>query len=211
MQQGSPEWHAVRCGKVTASRVHDIVAVTRSGGYTAGRKNYLTELVWERLTGEPAEQYVTAAMAHGSEMEPQARFAYALERGVEVVEVGFIEHPTIPLVGASPDGLVGADGLIEIKVPNGAQHLDMLLGDKIEPKYITQMQAQMMCTGRAWVDFVSYHHNLKLPSKMQLNIRRVERDAVMITKMELEITQFLIDLDATVDLLRKRYMQDQAA
>ena len=167
MQQGSEEWKQARCGRVTASRVHDIVAVTRSGGYTTGRKNYLTELVWERLTGEPAEQYVTAAMAHGSEMEPQARFAYALERGVEVVEVGFIEHPTIAMVGASPDGLVGADGLIEIKVPNGAQHLDMLLGDKIEPKYITQMQAQMMCTGRAWVDFVSYHHNLNLPPKMQ--------------------------------------------
>jgi len=205
MIQGSDEWLQARIGKVTASRVHDIIATTRSGGYTAGRKNYMAELVWERLTGELTEHYVSPAMILGSEKEPKARFAYTLERGVEVEQVGFITHPTIPNAGASPDGLVG-DGLIEIKVPNGAQHLSMLLGDKIDPPYISQMMWQMACLpDRKWCDFVSYHDNAKLSPKAQLNIRRLKRDDTLIAKMELEVTQFLIDLDATVDLVRKRY------
>ena len=155
MIQGSEEWLRARVGKVTASRVHDIVATTKSGGFTAGRKNYLAELVTERLTGEPAPKYQNGAMAYGIETEPEARAAYAFQADVDIEEVGFVEHPTIANAGCSPDGLVGGDGLIEIKCPNTATHLEILLTGKIDVEYIDQMQFQMACTGRKWCDFVS--------------------------------------------------------
>lgn len=206
MIQGSPEWLAIRCGRVTASRVRDVVATTKSGGYGAGRKNYMAELIGERLTGTPAEQYVSAAMAEGSRREPAARFNYALKTGFEIEEVGFVNHPRIAMAGCSPDGLVGNDGLVEIKCPNLATHIDTLLSEKIDAGYMDQMQFQMACTGRAWVDFVSYDD--RLPEEMQMSILRVMRDNKRIEKLELEVTQFLIDVDATVDLLRKRYMAE---
>lgn len=208
MQQGSEEWKQARCGRVTASRVHDIVAVTRSGGFTAGRKNYMAELVTERLTGEPAPHFVSAAMANGTECEPEARAAYAFQADVDVQEVGFVPHPTIDMAGASPDGLVGKDGLVEIKCPNTSQHIDTLLGGKIDPGYIDQMQFQMACTGRQWCDFVSYDR--RLPEPMRLHITRIMRDDKRIAELDIQTEQFLIDLDATVDLLRKRYGQEAA-
>ena len=208
MQQGSEEWKQARCGRVTASRVHDIVAVTRSGGFTAGRKNYLSTLVWERLTGKPASTYQSAAMAYGTECEPEARFAYALKQGVEIEEVGFIAHPTIEMAGASPDGLVAKDGLVEIKCPQSSAHLDRWLGVKIDPTYLDQMMFQMACTGRQWCDFVSYHRDA--PEEMQLHITRIMRDDKAIAALDIEVEQFLIDVEATVDLLRKRYMQEAA-
>ena len=208
MQQGSEEWKQARCGRVTASRVHDIVAVTRSGGYTSGRKNYLAELVCERLTGQPAPSYQSAAMAYGTECEPEARFAYALAAGAEIEEVGFVPHPKIDAAGCSPDGLVGADGLVEIKCPNSATHIESLLTGKLDPAYFDQMQFQMACTERQWCDFVSF--DKRLPEPMQLHVQRIARDDKAIAAYELEVTQFLIDLDATVDLLRKRYMQEAA-
>jgi len=208
MQQGSEEWKQARCGRVTASRVHDIVAVTRSGGFTSGRKNYLADLVIERLTGQPAPSYQSAAMAYGIETEPEARFAYALKAGVEIDEVGFLKHPVIAMAGASPDGLVGGDGMVEIKCPNSATHIETLLHDKIDLEYASQMQFQMACSGREWCDFVSF--DKRLPEPMQLYVRRIPRDDKLIARLELEVAQFLIDLDATVDLLRKRYMQEAA-
>ena len=208
IEQGTDAWRQLRVGKVTASRVHDIVAVTRSGGYTAGRKNYLSALVWERLTGKPKATYQSAAMAYGTECEPEARFAYALKQGVEIEEVGFITHPTINMAGASPDGLVGVEGLCEIKCPQDSAHLDRWLGAKIDPDYMDQMMFQMACTGRQWCDFVSYHRDA--PEEMQLHIARVPRDDKRIADLEQEVVQFLIDLDATVDLLRKRYLQEAA-
>jgi putative phage-type endonuclease len=212
MQQGSEEWKQARCGRVTASRVHDIVAVTRSGGYTAGRKNYLAELVCERLTGQPAEHWVSPAMIYGLETEPEARFAYALAKGVEIEEVGFIPHPTIEMAGASPDGMVGKDGLVEIKCPNTATHIETLLGATrgggLMPGYSDQMQFQMACTGRKWCDFVSY--DKRLPEPMRISVYRLNRDDERIAELEQEVVQFLIDLNATVDLLRKRYMQEAA-
>ena len=184
--------------------MHDIVATTHSGGYGAGRKNYMAELVGERLTGKPAEQYVSAAMADGSKREPAARFDYALTTGVEITEVGFVHHPTIAMAGCSPDGLVGTDGLVEIKCPNTRDpHRDLARPSKIAPEYMDQMQFQMACTGRQWCDFVTYDN--RLPEEMQMSILRVMRDDKRIEKLELEVTQFLIDVDATVDLLRKRF------
>lgn len=205
MQQGSEKWKQARCGRVTASRVHDIVAITRSGGFTASRKNYLSALVWERLTGKPKATYQSAAMAYGTECEPEARFAYALKQGVEIEEVGFIEHPSGVMAGCSPDGLVGKDGLCEIKCPQDSAHLDRWLGAKIDPAYMDQMMFQMACTGRQWCDFVSYHRDA--PEEMQLHIARVPRDDKRIAELEQEVAQFLDELDATVDLLRKRYLQ----
>jgi putative phage-type endonuclease len=215
MQQGSDEWHAARCGKVTASRVHDIVATTKSGGFTAGRKNYLAELVTERLTGQPAPSYQSAAMAYGTECEPEARFAYAIAQGIELEEVGFVHHPVISDAGCSPDGLIGDDGLVEIKCPNTATHIETLLGAKIDLAYIHQIQFQLACTGRQWCDFVSYDRRLpELRNKdgetMQLKIIRVPRDEKIIAKLEVEATLFLNDVAATVDLLRKRYMPEAA-
>ena len=156
MIQGSQEWFAARVGKVTASRVHDIIATTKSGGYSAGRENYLAELVAERLTGTTYPSYQSPAMAYGSECEPEARFAYALRTGTEITEVGFINHPTIEEAGASPDGLVDDDGLVEIKCPNTKTHIDTLLGGKMPVEYASQVQFQMACTGRQWCDLVSF-------------------------------------------------------
>ena len=203
MQQGSEEWLRIRCGRVTASRVHDIVATTKSGGHTAGRKNYLAELVIERLTGQPAPSYQSAAMEYGIATEPEARFSYALQTGAEVAEVGFVPHPTIAMAGCSPDGLVDEDGLVEIKCPNTATMIEVLLGGKIDPAYASQCHFQMACTGRQWCDLVTY--DSRLPAGMRMHIFRIHRDDKIIAKLNLEVEQFLIDLDGTVDLLRKRY------
>jgi hypothetical protein len=208
MQQGSEEWKQARCGRVTASRVHDIVAVTRSGGFTSGRKNYLADLVIERLTGQPAPSYQSAAMAYGTECEPEARLAYALAKGVEIEEVGFVPHPTIDMAGCSPDGLVDKDGLVEIKCPNTATMIEVLLGAPVNLSYASQCHFQMACTRRAWVDLVTYDN--RLPPGMQMHIQRIHRDDKIIDSLDIEVVQFLIDLDATVDLLRKRYRQEAA-
>ena len=208
MQQGSEEWKQARCGRVTASRVHDIVAVTRSGGFTSGRKNYLADLVIERLTGQPAPSYQSAAMAYGTECEPEARLAYALAKGVEIEEVGFVPHPTIDMAGCSPDGLVDKDGLVEIKCPNTATMIEVLLGAPVNLSYASQCHFQMACTGRQWCDLVTYDN--RLPGGMRMHIQRIHRDDKIIAKLNIEVEQFLIDLDATVDLLRKRYMQEAA-
>lgn len=208
MQQRTPEWYAARVGKVTASRAHDIVATTKSGGFTSGRKNYMADLVIERLTGAPAPSYQSAAMLYGIECEPEARAAYAFAQDVDVEEVGFVDHPSIEMVGCSPDGYVGKDGLVEIKCGNTATHLDTLLNDKIAVEYMTQMQAQMWVTGRQFCDYVSY--DKRLPEPMRLYIRRVPRNDKDIDKLKTEVVQFLIDLNATVELLRKRYMAEAA-
>lgn len=193
--QGTPEWFAQRLGKVTASRVADVVAKTKTG-YSTSRANYLAQLVAERLTGKAAESFSNAAMQHGTETEPLARMAYETETGLMVTEVAMIDHPTIPMTGASPDGLVGESGLVEIKCPNTATHIDTLLSDKAPSKYIPQMQWQMACTGRAWCDFVSY--DPRLPEDMQLFVKRVERDDALIAELETEVAKFLDEVAATV-------------
>lgn len=207
MEQRSPEWFAARLGKVTGSRVADLMAKTKSG-YSASRANYMAELICERLTGEQLERFQNAAMQHGTDTEPQARAAYEFMTDRAVVETGFTIHPTIADFGASPDGLIGADGLLEIKCPNTATHVDTLLTETVSAKYITQMQAQMACTGRAWCDFVSF--DPRLPSALQLWVTRIQRDPAFITDMEAEIAAFLTELDAKVDALRARYMEQAA-
>lgn len=202
MEQRTDEWHAARLGKVTASRVADVMARTKSG-YGASRTNYMAELVCERLTGARGEFYQNAAMVWGTEQEPAARAAYEAITGALVVETGFVPHPTIAMSGASPDGLVGDEGLVEIKCPNTATHIDTLMSQTIPAKYITQMQWQMACTGRKWCDFVSY--DPRLPENMRLFIKCVERDDAQINMMESEVHLFLAELNEKIEILTEQY------
>jgi putative phage-type endonuclease len=199
MEQRTEEWFAARCGKVTASRVADVIAKTKTG-YSTSRQNYLADLVVERLTGKPAATFSNAAMEWGVEQEPFARAAYECKTGVMVEQVGFIDHPTIAMSGASPDGYA-EDGLIEIKCPNTATHLDYILEGKPPQKYVTQMQWQMACTGRPWCDFVSY--DPRLPENLQLLVIRVQRDDAYIAMLETEVTKFLAELDVKLYELEK--------
>lgn len=192
IKQGTDDWHQARLGKVTASKVADVMAKTKSGP-SASRTNYMMELLCQRLTGSREEGYVNAAMKRGTDMEPIARIAYEASESALVDQVGFVPHLSIPAFGASPDGLVGTDGQIEIKCPNTAQHVEFLRTGKPEGKYIIQMQAQMACTGRDWCDFVSYDD--RLPEALQYKKVRIARDSAFIVTMESEIRQFLRELD----------------
>jgi putative phage-type endonuclease len=200
MEQRSEEWFAARCGKVTASRVADIMARTKTGP-SASRENYLAQLVCERMTGKPAESYSNAAMAWGTEQEPFARAAYESAKDVLVEEVGFVPHPSFSEAGASPDGLVGEFGLVEIKCPNTATHIQTLLEQKVPEKYNTQMQWQMACTQRHWCDYVSF--DPRMAEGLQLFIKRVEFDPVYVGKLDKEIINFLLDLEDKITQLNK--------
>lgn len=189
--QGSPEWFQVRCGKVTASRVADLITKTKTG-WGASRANYMAELIAERLTGASAPSFTNAAMQWGTEQEPEARAAYEFRTDCEVVPVGFVIHPRLADAGASPDGMVGSDGLIEIKCPNTATHIETILGQAVPAKYVTQMQFQMACTGRQWCDFVSF--DPRMPEAMRYFQKRVERDDKLIAGLENDVSEFLDEL-----------------
>ena len=202
--QGSEAWAKCRLGKVTASRVADVIARTKSG-YSTSRANYAAQLIVERLTGIPTESFTNAAMQWGTETEPEARIAYAFYANVDVEQIGFVDHPMIAMTGASPDGLVGDDGLIEIKAPHTATHLDMLTTQKVPGKYITQMMWQMACTNRSWCDFVSY--DPRLPEHLRLFVKRIQRDDALIQDLETEVIIFLKEVDdklAALDALDER-------
>ena len=198
--QNSPEWFAARCGKVTASRVADIIAKTKSGPSTS-RENYLAQIVCERMTKKPAESYSNAAMAWGTEQEPFARAAYESAKDVLVEEVGFVLHPSIDGAGASPDGLVGLFGLVEIKCPNTATHISTLLDQKVPEKYNTQMQFQMASTSRHWCDFVSF--DPRMDEGLQLFVKRVEFDPIYVANLEKEVINFLMDVQDKIQKLNK--------
>ena len=201
MEQRSPEWFAARLGKVTASRVADVIAKTKSG-YSTSRDNYMAQLVCERMTGTQGESYTNAAMQWGTDQEPLARAAYEATQDVLVDETGFVIHPRIQEAGASPDGLVGMFGLIEIKCPNTATHIETILSDKVPSKYITQMQWQMACTERQWTDFVSY--DPRMPEGLQLFIQRVDFDPMYVRQLETEVTAFLCELETKIKNLNER-------
>jgi putative phage-type endonuclease len=207
-EQGSPEWHAYRCGKVTASRVADVIAKTKTG-WGASRANYAAQLVVERLTGTVAESYSNAAMQWGTDTEPRARLVYAMMTDAEVGQCGLIQHPTIPLSCASPDGLIGDDGLVEIKCPNSATHIETLLSETVPAKYVTQMQWQMACSDRAWCDFVSF--DPRMPGEMQLFVSRVRRDDAVIKDLATQIETFLAEVADTVSQLQNKYALKEAA
>lgn len=198
--QGSNDWFQIRMGKVTASRVADVIAKTKTG-YSASRENYMAQLVVERLTQTKAESYTNAAMQWGTDQEPFARAAYEAAQGVMVEEVGFVPHPMIEWAGASPDGLVGDDGCVEIKCPNTLTMIETLLSQKVPGKYFTQMQFQLACTGRKWCDYVSF--DPRMPAKAQMFVRRVDRDDEYIAEIEAEIVKFLAEVQSQVNQLNQ--------
>jgi len=199
MEQRTDDWFAARLGKVTASRVADVIAKTKTG-YGAGRANYMADLVVERLTGQKASSFTNAAMEWGTEQEPNAKAAYAAKTGILVEDVGFIDHPTVAMSGASPDGFA-EEGLVEIKCPNTATHLEYIFDGKPPQKYVTQMQWQMACAGKPWCDFVSF--DPRLPERLQLLVVRVPRDDDYIKMLEQEVTIFLQELDDKLNKLEK--------
>lgn len=202
LEQRSSDWFAIRCGKVTASRIADLMARTKTG-YSTSRANYRAQLVVERLTGTVESSFCSPAMQHGIDTEAEAREAYRQHMLCTVEELAFAEHPTIAMAGASPDGLIGDDGLVEIKCPITATHIDTLLSATVPDKYLKQMQFQMACTGRTWCDFVSYDN--RLPERMRLFVSRVPRDDALIREIEAEVVSFLGEVEDIVGKLSAQF------
>jgi len=184
VEQRTPEWEQARCGSLGASQVWEI---------KKSRTKLLTTLIAERLSGIPSEKYVTERMRWGIDHEPKARLAYELLTGASVRQCGIFRHPQIEGTHASPDGLVGEDGIVEIKCPDTATHVAGLLGAPIEDRYIAQMQWQMECSGRAWCDFVSY--DPRLPPHLMLHVRRVKKNEGITAELAEEVKSFLDELN----------------
>jgi putative phage-type endonuclease len=200
LEQQTPEWLQMRVGMVTASRMWCVMDKLKDPKKeSAERRKYKKELVFECLTGRAADNYVSPAMEWGIETEPLAVAAYEMERDVTVQDGGFFIHDEIPRCGASPDGLVGDDGLIEIKCPTSATHIDTLISQTIPPEYEWQMLAEMACTGRQWCDFVSF--DPRLPKHLRLFIKRFPRDEVRIKEMTDEVCRFLLECIALIKQL----------
>lgn len=202
MEQRTDQWHDARRGKVTASKVYDVINRNAKGEFYAGRKTYKQALVAEIITNETSVSYSSDAMKWGTEKESEARDAYAKTIFDEVNEVGFIDHPRISGSGASPDGFVGSDGLVEIKAPNTTTFIEYILSDKIPDNYIAQMQWQMACTDRKWCDFVAY--DPRMPEDINMWVKRVERDDLYISTMEEMVIAFIKEVNETVDKLRQK-------
>jgi len=198
--QRTEDWYAARLGKATASRFKDVIAALKSGAPAQAQRDYLTELVVERLTQQPIQRYTTAAMTWGTEQEPAARAAYERATGRIVEETGFVCHDTL-MAGCSPDGLVDWDGLIEIKCPwSTAVHIETLLNG-MPTDHTPQVQGQMWITGREWCDFVSF--DPRMPEALQLHVQRIQRDPSFIADLEARITSFLQQVGTQVEALRR--------
>ena len=202
--QGTDEWHAARLGKVTASRIADMLAKTKTG-WGASRANYKAQLICERLTQRPTDTFQNEPMRFGTENEPFARAGYEFHTDNTVTLVGFIDHPTIAMSGASPDGLIGDYGMLEIKVPNSATHIDILLNQQIPGKYEWQMMWQLACARRQFCDFVSF--DPRLPEEMRLFVKRFEPSQAQIAELEREVEAFLAEIDDTLKQLRRQYAE----
>ena len=201
IEQGSKEWLELRLGKVTASRITDVLAKGKSGE-SLTREDYRYELVVQRLTGNPGESFTNAAMEWGTATEPQARIAYEAQADVFVEQVPFLLHPTIEWFGCSPDGLVGKDGLLECKCPSSKNHIKYLNAGKPPAKYVPQMQCQMAVTGRQWCDFVSF--DPRLPDDLQLFVVRLDRNEDYIKSMETEVVKFLSEVETMFKQLKEK-------
>lgn len=191
-EQRTEQWYTDRLGHATGSRASDILA----GKDTMARRGYLTQIVTERLTGRQQDGYINADMQRGIDIEPVARAAYQASREL-VDEVGFVRHPTIQWFGASPDGLVRDDGLIELKCPRSTTHLDYLQSGKPPAKYVPQMLAQLSCTGRKWVDFVSFDD--RFPEHLQLYVARFQPTQEIIEQFEQKVIEFLKEAEQLME------------
>jgi hypothetical protein len=205
MLQRSDEWVTARIGKATASRMGDLTATTKSG-YGASRGNYMGEIVAERLTGLPYPTFQSAAMARGTEKEPEGLNAYALLTGQDLIEVGFVPHPSIAMSGASPDRLIGDDGIVEIKCPNTITHINTIRGAEIDRDYRVQVQYQLACTGRDWCDWVSYDD--RLPARQSIFVKRIYRDRKAIQWLENEAIKFLDEVEQAITDLQNMNNED---
>ena len=199
MEQRTDEWFQARLGKVTASKIDDVVVKVKNGESQYKRK-YRTHLITEILTGKPVKIFINEFMKHGIEYEDEARNLYMDKKGylkdVDVKEEGFVDHPTVSRSGASPDGLVRLNGLIEIKCPQAITHTEMLQNGNIPKRYIHQMQWQLACTGRDWCDFVCYHPDF--PDDYKIFIKRVDRDNDLIARLEKDVQDFVIEVEDSV-------------
>ncbi|KLT73282.1 exonuclease [Neisseria arctica] len=202
MEQRTDEWFSARAGKVTASMVYAVAAKGRNGQYYKAREDYLNKLLCERLTNSPSESVNSRSLQHGRDLEPKARAIYIIETGNDVSEIGFIQHPEITGSGASPDGLVYPDGLVEIKCPTTAVHIGFLKNSKPKDEYFYQMQWQMACTGRKWCDFVSYDD--RLPEHLSYKCIRINRDDDLIQEIETEVVSFLGELEQQIKELEEK-------
>jgi len=189
LEQGSYEWKLARLGHISGSNISDVLA--KGKGVT--RKNLMMKLLSERLTAVPTESWTNSAMEWGIEQEPYARMEYEVSCETFVEKTGFWKHPEIEWLGVSPDGLVGKDGLVEIKCPNTTTHLEYLFDNEVPKDYYKQMQCQMWVTGRTWCDFISYDPRLHKESK-RLFVKRCLRDEQLITEMEVAVKEFLTEL-----------------
>lgn len=201
MEQGTAEWFSARLGKLTASNISKALMKSSTKGY----QDYQAQLITERLTGQPTPHFTNEAMEWGTETEPMARAMYSVVSCLDVEEVGFVDHPKIPMSGASPDGTISEDGLLEIKCPNSATHIRNLISETPDKSYMDQMQWQMACTGRAWCDFVSF--DPRLPLEVQIFIKRIDRDEERISEMEAAAEAFLIETSAMTDQLFEKMKQ----
>ncbi len=195
-EQLSEEWFAARLGKVTASCFGQAMA----GGAGKTRKTYMIKLVAERLTGEAAEGYMNAAMQRGIEVEPEARAYYEAITEGKVEQVGFVELDEN--IGCSPDGLVGEEGMLEIKCPNASTHIETILANRSPAVYNPQIQGQLWVTGRTWCDFVSFDPRVKARPFWFI---RVYRDEQYIAKMEIKITAFVIEFLEMIEKIRNPF------
>lgn len=202
IEPNTEAWVKARLGRVTASKVSAVVAKTKSG-YSTSRANYAAELIAERLTKVPTESFKSAAMQWGTDHEAEALSSYVFIHDATVTPAGFIEHPAIPMAGATPDGFAAPNGLVEVKCPLIATHLDTLLRQAIPGNYATQMQWQMACTGRKWTDYISY--DPRVPENMRLFVKRLPRDDARIAELEAEVTAFLAEIDTAMANLGKLY------
>jgi putative phage-type endonuclease len=202
MEQRSEEWFAARCGSLGASQLNEALATTKNG-WGASRENLKNRIIAERLTGTPTESFTNAAMQWGVDQEDNARKAYEAHTGTFVDEMGIAFHPVLKHTHASPDGLVGEDGLIEIKVPNTTTHIETLKSQKVPSKYMNQMLWQMRCVDRQWCDYVSF--DPRLPQHLQLFVKRVERDDAAIAELEAKVAEFLTEVETEIVALNEEF------
>ncbi|WP_019223384.1 lambda exonuclease family protein [Bartonella rattaustraliani] len=196
MEQRTAEWFRARLGKVTASNIYNIMSKTAKGLPTSKYEDYKIKLITERLTGEASPSYETEDMRWGIEHEDDALQEYGFIYDANIVKCGFIQHPTIEMAGASPDGLIGDDGLIEVKCPRSVNHMRFFMDSQIKPEYLAQMQFQMACTGRKWCDFISYDPRFTdQKAHLRMKIKRINRDEEQIQKMNQAVEIFLEEIE----------------
>lgn len=201
-EQRSEQWFKERLGCVSSSTIADVMAKPKKGsGEATTRRNLKARLVCELLTGKREDDFISWDMQRGMRLEPLAVSEYEIKRRVDTETVGFVAHPTIQRAGASPDRLIGTDGLLEVKCPKMANHLEYLEGGIVPVEYRKQMLWEMACTGRAWCDFLSYHPSL--PDHLQLFIARLKRDDVLIAEIETEVVRFNAEVDDIISKLPK--------